>query len=109
MQSVVKFMPRGAAVKLEFRHSGSDHWEPRLVIIWGVRSLEDKPLSTKAIVERPELDRSGNLLYAWDVTRGDWRRFYLHRVRNVQLTDLHPLLAMATAMQRSAEMNRRTA
>ena len=108
MKNILTFLPRGTTARFEFMDE-SGHWEPRTAIIWGVRNLEQKPLSTKAIVERPDVDRSQYLLYAWDLARGDWRRFYLHRVRNVELTDLNAILGLAMSMQRSAEMNRRTA
>lgn len=106
---MLTLLPKGTVVRFEYRDSGDQRWMPRLAILWFVRDLAKKPLSTKALAERPDLERGRYMMRAYDLARQDYRSFYAERIRDLTVTDLHPLLVVATTMQRCAEMDKRTA
>lgn len=100
---MLTLLPKGTVVRFEYRKSGTEHWEPRIAILWGVRDLRAEPLSEMATEERPDLERGVQLFRAYDLARQDYRHFYLARMRSVLVADLTPVLIVARGMQRRAD------
>ena len=87
-------LPSGTVLAFEYQKDGQ--WQPRIGVLWSVRDMRSKPLETKTVVEKPDVERSRFLLKVWDLARRDFRHFYAARIRNWEPTDLKAVLAVAT-------------